>query len=417
MNRSLVILCIYLFAINGVVAQEISEWRGPGRTGVYDETDLMKQWPENGPELIWSLSDLPKGYSSVSIANNTIFFTGLVDSVDVVIAVGFDGKIKWKKPYGKAWNSSYAFSRCTPTIEGDRMYLSSGYGDVVCMSTLNGDIFWKVKAHDLFEGTYGKWGISESLLVLDDKVIYTPGGEKTTIVALDKRTGQTLWMSESLKDKPSYVSPLLIEQGGKKLIVTLTENNVIGVQPNSGKILWSFNYGVYAGGKWNANIQANTPLYHDGRIFITNGYDHKSVMLNLADDLNAVSIAWIDSVLDVHHGGALLLDGFVYGANWETNRMGRWVCLDWSTGEIKYEKEWENKGSVISADGMLYCYDEKSGNIALVDATPEDFKIVSTFKVPYGQGPHWSHLVIDDGILYVRHGDALMAYAIKSSIP
>jgi outer membrane protein assembly factor BamB len=414
MNRFILPLFFLLLTINSGVAQEFCEWRGPGRTGVYNETGLMKQWPEAGPEMIWSLTELPKGYSSVSIAHNTIYFTGVVDSMDVVMAVDLNGKMKWQKPYGRAWNNTFPDSRCTPTIENERMYLSSGMGDLACLNALNGEVIWQVKAHEKFNGTYGQWGISESLLLLDDKVFYTPGGETTTMVALDKNTGETLWMSESLKDKPSYVSPLLVNRGGKQLIVTVTETRIIGVSPLDGKILWNFDYGAHAGGEWKANIQTNTPLYHDGKIFVTNGYDHKSVMLDLAEDGSSVSLNYVDSVLDVHHGGAIRLGNCIFGANWIHNRMGHWVCLDWNTGEKRYEKEWENKGSIISADGMLYCYDEKKGNIALVEATPDDFKVVSQFKVPLGRGPHWSHLVIRNGILYVRHEDALMAYSIKA---
>ncbi|TAJ11608.1 alcohol dehydrogenase [Marinilabiliaceae bacterium JC017] len=413
LHYSTLFICLLIFTGAHGQQQAFSEWRGPGRTGVYAETGLMKAWPAEGPEMIWSLEHLPKGYSSVAIANDRIYLTGITDTMDVLIALDMKGNKLWETPYGRAWNSSFSDSRCTPTIEGNRLYLSSGLGDVSCVNATNGHIIWCVKASEHFEGTYGEWGISESILLIDDKVIYTPGGEKTTMVALNKETGETVWQTRSLKDNPSYVSPLLVERDGKRLIVTVTENTALGVQPKDGTILWDFDYGSYAGGEWNANIQTNTPLYHDGKLFITHGYDHKSVMLNLADDLASVSLAWVDSTLDVHHGGAVRLGDYVYGANWEHNRMGRWVCLKWHTGEVMYEKEWENKGSIISAEGMLYCYDEKRGNIALVKATPEEFKVISSFKVPLGRGPHWSHLVIHNGVLYVRHQAALMAYSIS----
>ena len=138
-------------------------------------------------------------------------------------------------------------------------------------------------------------------------------------------------------------------------------------------------------------------------------------MLNLSEDGQSVDIAWISSVLDVHHGGVVKIGNHIYGSNWIDNRMGNWVCLDWETGEVKYETEWINKGSVIAAEGNLYCYEEKTGNIALVKATPEKFDIISSFKVPLGTGPHWSHPLIKDGVLYIRHMDALMAYDIKAN--
>jgi len=416
MNRLLLVSIVLVSSFTQCTTKtQKSEWRGPNRTGVYKETGLLKKWPAEGPEILWHLDDIPTGYSSVAIAHNTIYLTGLKDSMDYLIAVDMEGKLKWQIPYGRGWNQSFTDTRCTPTIEDERIYLSSGRGDVACIDAHSGEIVWDVKASEKFEGEYGTWGISESLLLYKDLVFYTPCGKKTTMVALNKMTGETVWESKSLNDKPAYVSPLMIERNGKKQIVTVTENNAIGVNPINGNIDWQFDYGSYAGGQWKANINTNTPLYQDGKIFITNGYDHKSVMLNLSEDASSVRLTYVDSLLDVHHGGAVQLDGYIYGSNWEHNRMGRWVCLEWETGKKMYETEWENKGSIISAEGMLYCYDEKDGNVALVKADPKEFKVISSFKVPYGKGPYWAHMVINDGVLYVRHAKALMAYSIKES--
>jgi len=402
------------FACIQLNAQDIPEWRNTGRTGIYNETGLLKQWPETGPKMLWSIEDLPMGYSSLTIKGNTAFMTGMIGTGDYVIAVGLDGKVKWKTEYGRSWNNNFPDSRVAPTIDGNRLYATSGLGDMVCMNNETGEIIWKQKASEDFGGTFGPWGISESPIVYDGKVFYTPGGEQTTMVALDKMTGKTIWKSESLKDKPSYVSPLLIDRNGKKLIINVTENYVIGVQPEDGKILWKYDFGQHKDAIIKANIQTNTPVYHDGKIFITHGYNHKSVMLNLSEDATSVSLAWIDSTLDVHHGGVVLVDGYIYGANWKHNRMGKWCCLDWETGEVKYETKWQNKGSIIYAEGMLYCYEEKGGNIALVKATPDEFKVTSSFKIELGKGPHWGHPVIHKGILYVRHENALMAFDIKA---
>lgn len=396
------------------VGQILSEWRGIGRTGVYDEKRLMNAWPENGPSLVWSLDSLYKGYSSVAIAHGMIYFTGIDDTLDVLMAVDLQGNQKWDVPYGKAWMESFSDSRATPTIEDDRLYVTSGNGDVACIHALTGEIIWKREASKEFEGTYGIWGISESILIWDNKVFYTPGGEKTTMVALDKMTGQTIWMSESLKDEPAYVSPLLVNWNNKNIIVNLTKKFVFGIGPTDGNILWTFDYASYSNDKgWN--IQINTPLFYQGELYITNGYNHKSVMLQLDQDLASVSLKYVDTVLDVHHGGVVRIGEYIYGANWHNNRMGYWVCLDWNTGKVQYEEKWHNKGSVISADGMLYIYDEKYGNIGLVKADPDNFEVISSFRVPLGTGPHWSHLVIHNGILYVRHEEALMAYDIRAN--
>lgn len=418
MKKKLVISLLLTLALSlGLYSQILNDWRSIDRDGIYqEEKNLLKSWPSDGPELLWVNDSLLPGHSSAAIAHNTIYTTGMDDSVDVVIALDMKGNIKWKTVYGLSWSKSYRDSRCTPIIEDKRLYVTSGLGEIACIDAITGNISWKLYAHDKFNGIYHKWGISESPLIFENKIFYTPGGEQTMMVALDKMTGETIWQTESLDDKPSYTSPLLIERNGYKYIVQVSTNYIFCVNPENGNILWKFNYGQFAGGDWRANILINTPLYHNNELFVTAGYDHKAVMLELfpPEDSMSVFFKWADTVLDVHHGGVVKLGDYIYGANWINNGNGNWVCLDWNTGKKMYETKWENKGSIIAADGMLYCYEEKRGNIALVEPTPEKFKIAGTFKVPYGKGPHWSHLVVKDGILYVRHGEALMAYDIKA---
>ncbi len=417
MKKKLLVPILALMFSHCLFSQILNDWRSNGRDGVYqEEINLLKSWPEEGPELLWVNDSLLPGHSSVAIAHNTIYTTGLDDSVDVVIALDMDGNIKWKTVYGLAWNKSYRDSRCTPIIEDKRLYVTSGLGEIACLDATNGNIIWKVNAHEKFNGIYHRWGISESPLIFKDKVFYTPGGKQTMMVALDKMTGKTIWQTEPLDDTPSYTSPLLIERNGYKYIVQVSTHYIFCVNPENGNILWKFNYGQFAGGDWRANNLINTPLYHNNELYVTDGYDHKAVMLEFfpPEDSSRVYFKWVDTVLDVHHGGVVKLGDYIYGANWINNGNGNWVCLEWETGKKMYETEWENKGSIIAADGMLYCYEEKRGNIALVEPTPEEFKIVSSFKVPYGKGPHWSHLVVKDGILYVRHGEALMAYNINA---
>lgn len=411
--KQLIIAFTLIITVLLCIGQEITEWRGPGRTGVYNENGLLKEWPAEGPKLLWAAENLYKGYSSVTIANNRIYTTGSNGKEDVLICLEMTGKPKWRVPYGRSWDGSYTESRCTPTIENERVYVSSGMGDIACINAITGSIIWSVKASENFSGTYGRWGLAESLLIVDDKVFFTPGGNTTTMVAYDKLTGKLLWQSESLKDEPSYVSPLLIDRNGKRIIVSVTAKYIFGILPENGKILWKFDFGslIDPGGR---NNHTNTPLYDNGKIFVTSGYNHKSAMLNLSEDGQSVSMAWTNSVLDVHHGGVVKIGNYIYGSNWTDNGMGNWCCIDWDTGELTYETKWKNKGSVIAADGKLYCYEEKTGYIALVNPTPEKFDIISSFKIQMGTGPHWSHPVIHNGILYIRHMDVLMAYDINS---
>lgn len=420
--KNYLLLFTYLFLVFtcNVNSQNISEWRGVGRTGVYNETGLLKVWPEGGPQLLWSNDQLPAGYSSMSIANGAVYLTGIKDTMDVLVALDMTGKIKWQTPYGRTWANNFPDSRSTPTVEGDKVYVTSGMGHIACINAIDGQIVWKVDGLRKFEGRFGSWGYAESPLLVDNKVIFTPSGEKTTMVALDKNTGETIWQTISMKDTGAYVSPLLVKEGGKKLIITITGTYLLVVDSENGDILSSSNFGglknekaykVWPGASYT---NTNTPIYKDHKIYITGGYDHIGAMYTLSNDFKTLTLDWTDETLDVHHGGAVLVDGYIYGSNWINNRIGKWCCIDWNTGKTMYEKEWKTKGSIIANDGMLYCYEEKTGFIALVKATPTDFAIVSSFQVPLGnKGPYWSHPVINDGVLYLRHGNALMAYKIK----
>ena len=408
-----ILLTAFLLCLTAFYASsQVYEWRGEGRKGIYDGTGLMTEWPEDGPEMLWAMEELPSGYSSPIIVNSTIYLTGVLDSSDFILAMDMNGKLKWQKPFGRAWLNNYVGSRCTPTYENDKLYVTSGKGEVVCLNAQDGSIIWKVDAHKKYKGKYTRFGLSESLLLVDNKVLYMPGGELATMIALDKETGEEIWASKSLGNSPAFVSPILIEQNGKRIIATLDKKYFMGVNPENGDIVWTFDYGQYAG-KRAYNNHSNTPLYEDGSIYITTGYDHKSIKFKLADDLSAISIDWINEVMDNHHGAVVKMGDYIYGSTWDNNANGKWACVDWNTGETMYETEWMNKGQIIAAGDYLYCYDEKYGNVALVKPNPDKFELISSFKVTLGKrGPFWPHPVIDKGILYIRHEDAFMAYSI-----
>ena len=416
MKRTLIVIILLQVIIGQNLGQVISQWRGQDRNGNYYEQDLLKKWPEKGPDSLWSTSGIGEGYSSASVTNDMIYITGMKDSLEYISAIDLNGQMIWQTQFGIGWTLSFPGSRATATVENNRVYIISGTGEVVCLDATTGKIIWKVDAYEEFEGHCTMWGVSESPLIVGDKIIYTPAGEKTTMVALDKITGKTIWKSESINDSTGYVSPLCIDYHGKKIITTILASHFIGVNTENGNILWKYDYTQL---KWNQThfytpiINCITPYYHDGRIFITKGYNHKAAMFELSEMGDKVNLIWTDTILDVHMGHVVYKDGYLYGANWINNGNGNWCCLDWDTGETKYEKKWNNKGSIILADDMLYCYEEKGGNIALVEPTPEDFKIISSFKIMKGKGPHWAHPVIRDGVYYVRHGDYLMAYNIR----
>lgn len=404
---------VILFILNQtLIAADWPQFRGPNRNGISTETGLLKSWPPEGPKLLWSVNDIGPGNSSAAIANNKLYITGMFDKQEYLMAFDLTGKMLWKQKYGEPWLRSYPDPRCTPTVDGDRVYVISGVGQLVCFDANTGAQKWAVHVVERFRGEYDRWGISECLLVDEKNVYCTPGGPDATVVALNKMTGTTVWVPIGVIDKSSYCNPIMIEYGGKKIISTVVEKSFIGIDCINGDLLWKETLKDF----WpkNGSINPTSPVYHDGGIFITEGYNSGSAMFLLSDDGTKVTRKWVENTLDVHHGGVVLVDGYIYGANWKNNMTGNWVCLDWKTGKVMYEETWHCKGSIIAADGMLYIYDEKNGNVGLVKPNPQKFDLVSSFTITEGSGPFWAHISIANGVMYVRHGESLQAFSIKA---
>lgn len=411
-----ILLCIIILSQMGF-SQNMAQFRGPDRNGVFPESGLMKAWPESGPELLWSREDLDRGFASVSVTDNAIYMAGREGNDEYLTKLDFNGKSLWRIAYGQGVRQTHKDTRCTPTVEGDRIYVISGRGQVVCINESQRKIEWSVSAYKKFKGQFWQWEIAESPLIVDNKVIYTPGGNLTSMVALDKFTGRTIWQTESLKNPSTFSSPILIKIGGKKIIVNLLTEYIFGVDADNGNILWRVKYHdieTPTFHPWAPKNNCVTPLYHDGHLFVTSGYDHVGVMFKLLNNGTEIEQVWVNKDLDNHHGQVVRIGDYIYGSNWIDNVKGDWCCVDWKTGKTMYMKSWQTKGSISAADGLLYCYEEKRGNLALVKPTPDDFTIVSSFRITLGTGPHWTQPVIHNGVLYIRHGNALMAYKVKA---
>lgn len=389
-------------------------WRGPGRTGIYNETGLLKTWPAVGPALIWEAEGIGMGYSSATVTNDAVYITGVRGDKDVLTAFTQDGKKKWDVEYGTMSKvNSYPESRCTPTVLKDKIFVVSGSGELSCVST-SGKIVWKVDYFTKYKSTVPRFGISESPLVVDNKVIITPGGPVAAMVAFDVDKGNVVWETASLNEGMQYVNPLLVEQNGKKVIITNTPTWIIGVNAADGKLIWKFNFGsVNADGKGGKNY-IHTPIYKDGFVFSANGYGQTSAKIKVNTDGSEPTLVWKNSDINPHVGGMILIGNYIYSSTHDNNNMGRYICVDWNTGKTMWITEWNNKGSIAAAEGLLYIFEEKGGNVALVRPNSEKFDVISSFKFPKGSGPHWSHPVIDKGRLFLRHGDYMAVYNIKA---
>jgi len=408
------IVLFFLLSSISVYSQD-AQWRGPQRNGVFADTGLLKEWPAEGPRLIYRAEGLGKGYSSAIATADAVYVNGTKDSTEYLSCLDHSGNIIWQKPYGAAWDQSFPESRGTPLLDGDRVYVLSGKDQLACFDARSGEVNWMADIHKAYGSVWDMFGVSESPLLVDDKLILTPGGDATTVIALDKFTGQPVWQSAPLDTERSNGSSVLFENDslGLRQIIAMNRTHVLGVDPETGEICWTWHYNKLDENGDNVTILANSPLFYDDEILISDGWDTPSVMLELSADGQTVREKYLDHTLDNQNHGLVRLGDFVYGSNFLERNFGKWVCMRWQNGEIMWVEEWENKGPVISADGMLYLMDEKRGNMALVQPGPDEMKIVSNFRVQGGRGPFWARPAIFGGRLYVRHGDALMVYELK----
>ncbi len=225
-------------------------------------------------------------------------------------------------------------------------------------------------------------------------------------------TGEQVWQTKSLGGPRAYASATIYEYKNFRYILAVIGTHILALNPKTGDIVWSYKY--FNPEKWPQNglIWTNTPVFHEDEIFLTMGYDYQALMLKMDSAGTSVTPKFTDQTFDNHHHGVIYYDGYLYGSNWQNNKRGKWVCMKWDTGEIIYIENWDSKGAIIMADGLLYCYNEK-GNVGLVKPDPKGFEVISQFKITKGGGPHWAHPFIADGKLLIRHGDVLMVYDIK----
>jgi len=386
-------------------------FHGPRGDNISTETGLLKQWPPEGPKLLWTAEQLGFGYSSVTIAHETIYTAGNIDERTAVTALDLDGKVRWRFDEYPAFVGHMLGTRATPTIDGERLYHKTPLGDVFCLSAKTGEKIWGLNILEKFGSENITWALAESLLVDGDRVICSPGGPQTAVVALDKMTGRTVWKSASADgDLASYSSPILVEYGGLRLILAMTANALIGINADTGRLLFRYPHET----QYGANV-AN-PVFHEGQVFVSSGYRGGSEAVKLTvdgDDVTAEKV-WGSEELDCHHGGVILVDGYLYGASHVFNN-GKWICLDWKTGEMKYAEKGVGKGSATYAEGMLYTLSEMH-IMGLVKATPDGHELNGRFEIPdLGKSTSRGHPVICGGRLYIRHNEYLYAYDIKAA--
>ena len=403
-------------------AEDWPQWQGPDRNAISKEHGLLKEWPKDGPPLVWKIKGLGGGDGAPAIAAGQIFGMGNRGDDEVIWALSeTEGKTVWSTRLGPAFKQQMPQGKegpgCTPTVDGELLYVEGLGGDLACLRAKDGKIIWQRSLQRDFGGSVPTWSYRESPLIDGEKLICTPGGEGATLVALDKLTGKTIWKSQVPGNpKAAYASVIAIDFGGQREYVQFTERALVGVAASDGKFLWRYDRTANSHG-----INCSTPIYHDGLLFSASAYGAGGGLVKLSKDPNGgvkAEEVYSTRKMQNHHGGMILLDGCLYGAN-GGNEGGALVCLDFKTGNVLWDEREDAehrapKGSVALADGRLYYRTEK-GTMLLVEPSPKQYVERGRFEQPdRSKQPAWAHPVIANGKLYLRDQDLLLCYDVKA---
>jgi outer membrane protein assembly factor BamB len=395
------------------------QWQGPDRTAVSKESGLLQEWPKGGPSLAWEAKGLGGGYSGPSVAAGRVFGMSNRGNDEVVWALAeSDGKELWATRLGPAYSAQ---SRpqgkegpgCTPTIDGDLAYALGLGGDLACLRVADGKIVWRKSLTADFGGTPPPWSYRESPLIDGDRLIVTPGGQEATLVALNKKTGDVVWKARVPGgDAAAYSSAIAIDAGGQRQYVQFLKGGVVGVAAEDGKFLWRYDHPASRNG-----INITTPLYHDGQVFTAAAYNTGGGLVKLSKDANGgvkAEEVYFTRNMQNHHGGIIVLDGYLYGASGGNEGGGRLYCLDFPTGKVMWDDRKAPKGSVAFADGRIY-YRTEAGTMLLIEPSPKGYVERGRFEQPdRSTKPAWPHPVIANGKVYLRDQDVLLCYDVKA---
>lgn len=401
------------------------QWRGPHRDNLSSFQGIAKDWQAQPPRLAWKTSGLGNGYASVAISDGVLYTTGNKDDAQYVVAVDLAKQaVIWSTPLTeKKPSHSFEGSRSTPTIDGERAYVVSSNGAITCVNVADGRIVWQREFKDWNGRMMSGWGFSESPLVDGDHVICTPGGPGAILVCLDKMTGTDVWKSDvpefgtTSRMAAGYSSIIISEAAGVKQYVQLIGRGVVGVRASDGKPLW--NYGRIANG--TANIP--TVIAAGDHIFCSSGYnDGGSALLHITaqgEKLTAEEVYYYSSKeLQNHHGGMVLIGETLYFGH--GHNKGFPVAVDFQTGKILWNAQQESRNlgngsaAITAVDGHLI-FRYQNGPVALIEATPSEFRLKGTFRPEIVEKEAWAHPVVVNGQLYLREQDKLMVYDIAAS--
>ncbi len=395
------VLIVFCAAHLAAQTAEWPQWRGPNRDGMSKEAGLLKQWPVDGPPIVWKAIGAGTGYSSLAISDGRIYTMGVRGEREFVIA--FDvatGKELWATAHGGRYRDNRGDGpRGTPTVDGDRLYALGGNGDLSSIETKTGRIVWAINVLQKFGGKNPNWGISESPLVIGEKLLVNAGGPDASVIALNKKDGSLIWKSQS--DGAGYSSAMPVQVGPATQIVFFTHQRALGVDLKDGRLLWQYSKA--------SNDVANvaTPVVKGNRVFVSSDYGTGAALVEIKADGTAQEIYFTKEMRN-HHSSSILVGDYLYGFS-----SGILTAMKFDTGAVAWKDRSVGKGSLVYADGHLYAFSE-NGVVGLIEATPTGYLEKGRFRIQQDSLPTWTHPVIAGGRLYIRDQNTIYAYDVKA---
>lgn len=394
--------CLLAGALILTTGADWPQWRGPNQDGISHETDLAESWPDGGPKILWRLP-LAGGFSSVSVADGTAYtMTGSEEGEFVVAIEPKNGSVLWKTRIGDLFvDEEYGSGpRATPTIDEGRLYALGGTGALACLDAKSGELQWGFNVVEKFETQNAEFGAAASPVVVGDKLIVVAGkSDGKSLLCLNKVSGETIWTA--LNDKAGYATPLVTSVGDVALLAVFTAEGLVGVGLEDGKEFWRQ--------PWTTTMdqQVATPVDCDGKIFISTRNSTGSALfqLSLDDGSPKAETVWESRNMKNYLSTCVLLDGYLYGFN-----ATRFTCMDLETGDALWRQSGFNKGSLIAAGKRLIILGER-GNLVLAEATPEEYREVSSFEL--FDTLTWIVPTLSDGRLYVRSETELVCLDLR----
>ena len=385
-------------------APEWFQWRGPNRDGHSAETGLLQAWPKSGPTLAWRSAGVGNGYSSFSTSGGRLYTLGARGNVEYVTALDrATGRKVWEYQNGRRFQNDRGDGpRSTPTVDGDRVYVLGGSGDLTCLDAASGKRIWTINIVQKFGGVNPYWGYSESPLIVGDRMLINAGGSRASIVAIAKADGSTLWQQHS--DGAGYSSPMLMRTGSLNQVIFFTDSRTLAVDPRDGRLLWSHNKAS------NGTANVATPIVKGTRVFVSSDYGTGAALLDVraAGNIATANEVYFTRDMRNHHASSVLVGDHLYGYS-----SSILTALAFDTGKPVWRDRSVGKGSLIFADGRLYLYSE-DGVAGLAEASPDGYREHGRFTIAQQSGsPTWSHPIIAGGLLILRDQDAVFAYNVS----